>query len=95
MSTCVVITEPADGLTPPYAFRGGHSDDKGPPLPAPRDQYELTSILAWKNNEMLSKAMWGEITLPFPNFTGAPLEFGKWVSHFISYFIMHVITYPC
>ena len=46
-----------------------------------------------------------EITNPFPNFnsctdsqtsTVAPLKFGwEWISNFIPYFTVRVITYPC
>ena len=39
--------------------------------------------------------IWDEITHPFLNFNGWTVEVWKWISDFISYFIMDVITYPC
>ena len=35
-----------------------------------------------------------EITYLFPNFNGCTVELWKWISNFISYFIMDVITSP-
>ena len=39
--------------------------------------------------------VWDEITYPFPNFNSAVIEVWEWISNFIIYFIVHVITYPC
>ena len=36
-----------------------------------------------------------EITYPFPNFNGCTIEILEWISDFIPYIIMTVITYPC
>ena len=38
---------------------------------------------------------WDEITYPFPNFSGCTVEVWEWISKFIPYFIMDIITYPC
>ena len=38
---------------------------------------------------------WDEITYPFLNFNGATVEVYEWISNFIPYIIMDVITYPC
>ena len=34
-----------------------------------------------------------EITYPFPNFNGATIEIWEWLSNFIPYFTVHMITY--
>ena len=39
--------------------------------------------------------MWDEITYPFPNFNGTPIEVWEWISNFIPCFVIDVITYPC
>ena len=39
--------------------------------------------------------VWGEITCPFPNFSGTTVEVWEWMSIFTPHFIMYVITYPC
>ena len=36
-----------------------------------------------------------EITYPFPNFHGATAKVWEWISNFILYCIMDVITHPC
>ena len=36
-----------------------------------------------------------KLLIPFPNFNSEPIEFGEWISNFISHFIMGVITYSC
>ena len=41
---------------------------------------------------MLRK-MWDEIAYPF--LTGATVEVWDWISHFITYVKMRIITYPC
>ena len=53
--------------------------------------YWLTLIPAWISNYMPSK-MWNEITYPFPNFNHCIIEVWEWISYFIPYFIMDVIT---
>ena len=37
--------------------------------------------------------VWDEITYPFLNFNGCTVEVYEWISNFIPYFIMDVITY--
>ena len=37
----------------------------------------------------------GEMTYPFPNFSGEAVEVWEWISHFIPHFTEHVITCPC
>ena len=49
-------------------------------------------ILVWRINQMLRK-MWDEIAYPFP--TGATVEVWDWISYFITYVKMRIITYPC
>ena len=39
--------------------------------------------------------VWDEITYPFPNFDSCTVEVEEWVSNFVPYFIMDVITFPC
>ena len=39
--------------------------------------------------------VWGEITYPFLNFIACTVEVQEWISNFIPYCIMDVITYPC
>ena len=39
--------------------------------------------------------VWGGITYPFLNFNGEAVEVYGWISSFIPYFIMDVITYSC
>ena len=41
------------------------------------------------------KALWDEITYPFPNFYGWTVEVGEWISNFIPHSIMDVNIYPC
>ena len=50
-------------------------------------------IPAWIRNHMPSKVC-DEITQPFPNFNGWTVEFWEWISNFITFFIIVVITYP-
>ena len=38
--------------------------------------------------------VWDEIIYPFPNFNGAAVEVWEWISNFIPYLIIDVITYP-
>ena len=45
------------------------------------------------SNYMPSEA-WDEFTYPFPNFKGSIIEIWELLSHFISYSITDVITYP-
>ena len=52
-------------------------------------QHGLTSIPAWISNLMHSK-VWDEITYPFLNFNGCPVEVWEWISNFIQIFIMDV-----
>ena len=58
-------------------------------------------LLTWFNfNHNMDKILhplkaWGEITYPFLNFNGCTVEVYEWISNFIPYFIMDVITYPC
>ena len=47
-----------------------------------------------ESNHMSSKVC-GEITFPFPNFSGATIEVWEWISNFIPHFSVDVITYPC
>ena len=54
----------------------------------------LTLTPAWISNHMPSK-LWDEITYLFPNLKGCSVEDWEWISNFIPYFIMGVITYPC
>ena len=54
----------------------------------------LNLIPAWISNHISSK-VWEEIIYPFPNFKGATVEVGEWISNFIPHFTMDVITYPC
>ena len=54
----------------------------------------LYIISAWISNQMPSK-VWDEITYPFPNFNGCPIEVCQWISNFIPHFMMDVITNPC
>ena len=61
---------------------------------APFYQHGLTLIPARMSNHMCSH-VWDEITYPFPNFNGFPIEVWEWMSNFIPQFIMDVITYPC
>ena len=65
----------------------------------PRPQHH--NILTWINlnpagisNHTPSK-LWDEIIYPLPNFNGCTVEVWKWISNFISHFIIDVITYPC
>ena len=37
--------------------------------------------------------VWDEILYSLPNFNGGTIEVLEWMSNFISYFIMDVITY--
>ena len=37
--------------------------------------------------------MWDEITFPFPNFNGTPVEVWKWISNVVTHFSGYVITY--
>ena len=37
--------------------------------------------------------VWDEITNPFPNLNGAAIEDWEFISNFISYFLIDVITY--
>ena len=46
----------------------------------------------WISNHIPSK-VWDEITYPFPNFDGCIGEVWKWISKFISYLVMGVITH--
>ena len=39
--------------------------------------------------------VWDKITYPFLNFNGCTIEVKEWISNFIPYIIMGVITYPC
>ena len=34
------------------------------------------------------------MTYPFPNFNGATIEVGEWISNYIPHFTVCVITYP-
>ena len=43
----------------------------------------------------MASKVWDEIIDPFPNFNGAPVEVWEWISIFLPYFIIDVITYPC
>ena len=38
--------------------------------------------------------MWGDITYPFLNFNGGAVEVREWISNFMPYIIMDIITYP-
>ena len=51
-------------------------------------------IQEWIINHMPGK-LCDEITSSFLNFNGYTVEFREWISNFIPYFIMDVITYPC
>ena len=57
-------------------------------------EHGLTLIPAWKSNYMPSKVC---IDIPYPllNFNGCTVEVWEWISHFITHFTGHVITYPC
>ena len=61
---------------------------------APFYYYGLTLIPAWINN-CVHYILWSEITYPFPNSIGATVEVWEWISSFIPYFIVDVITFPC
>ena len=50
-------------------------------------------VEAWLSNHMPSKD-WDQITYPISNFNGRTIEVWKWISNFISHFVMDVITYP-
>ena len=39
--------------------------------------------------------MWDEIAYKFLNFNGSTVEVKEWISSFIPYFTVHVITYIC
>ena len=54
----------------------------------------LTVIPTWMSNYIYHK-VWDEITHPFPNFNGCTVEVREWISNFIPYFTMYVITYAC
>ena len=49
------------------------------------------TICAWISNHMPSE-VWDQITYPLPNFNGCTFGVWEWISNFIPYFIMHVIT---
>ena len=57
-------------------------------------QHRYILIPLWVSNYMLSK-VWGEIPYPFPNFNGATVEVGEWISNSFPHIKMCVITYPC
>ena len=40
----------------------------------------------------MSGKVWDEITYPFPNYNSATVEVSEWISNFIPYIIMDVIT---
>ena len=54
----------------------------------------LSGPPTWISNQMISK-VWNEITYPFLNFNGCTVEVKEWISNFIPYFIMDVLTDPC
>ena len=54
----------------------------------------LTLIPAWSSNHKPG-TVWDEITYPFPNVNGATPKVWEWISNFILYCIMDVITHPC
>ena len=60
----------------------------------PNYLYGLTLILPWMSN-YIHYTVLDEITNPFPNFNGCPIEVWEGKSNFITHFIGHVITYPC
>ena len=37
--------------------------------------------------------LWDEITYPFPNFNGCPVEVYEWISNLIPHFTGHVVNY--
>ena len=43
--------------------------------------------------QLLEKAVWNYLSIP--NFNGCTVEVWEWISNFIAYFTVHVITYPC
>ena len=52
------------------------------------------SLFLWISIHMSSK-VYDEITYQFLNFNGCTIDVYEWISNFIPYFIMDVITYPC
>ena len=66
-----------------------HGDSWGPFC-----SHYLSLIWVWKNSQTPSK-VWDEVTYSFQNFNGCTVEVWEWLSNFIPYFIMDVITYPC
>ena len=57
----------------------------------------LTRINFNLSMDEYSHTQWSEgwNNLSFPNVNGVTVEVWKWISNFIPYFIMDVITYPC
>ena len=53
----------------------------------------LTKIPAWISNHITSKLQ-DEIMYTFSNFNRCNIGVWEWISHFISYLTMEVITYP-
>ena len=51
-------------------------------------------IPAWLSNHMPCK-VWDEIIYPFPNYNCETVDVWEWISNFISYIIVGVITNPC
>ena len=54
-------------------------------------KYGITLMPVWISDHMFIK-VWYKITYPFPNFNGYTVEVSEWISTYISYFMMDVIT---